>query len=40
MIADDEQQCGRVRSNALYTTPSRRNLERVMERLERDGDLR
>jgi site-specific recombinase XerD len=30
----------RLETTALYTTPSQRDLERGVERLERDGDLR
>jgi len=27
-------------TTAIYTTPSQRDLDRVVEKLERDGDLR
>ena len=30
----------RLETTAVYTTPSQRDLERVVEKLERDGDRR
>ena len=30
----------RLETTAIYTTPSQRDLERVVERLEQDGNLR
>jgi site-specific recombinase XerD len=30
----------RLETTAIYTTPSQRDLERVVEKLEQDGDLR
>jgi hypothetical protein len=29
-----------LETTAIYTTPSQRDLERVVEKLEQDGDLR